>query len=61
MSSALEAHALDKGRPTIICSACDDNGSEILYFCDPRVGRNGFKVHVELEHFLKIKVLSITT
>ena len=24
-----------KGRPTTIFSACDDNGGEILYFCDP--------------------------
>ena len=32
-----------KGRPTTICSACDDNDGEILYFCDPRVGRNCFK------------------
>ena len=29
-----------KGRPTTNCSACDDNNGEILYFCDPRVGRN---------------------
>ena len=39
-----------KGRPTTICSACDDNDGEILYFCDPRVGRNCFKLHVEQEH-----------
>ena len=25
-----------KGRPTTICSACDDNDGEILYFCYPR-------------------------
>ena len=27
------------GRPTTIFSACDDNDGEILYRCDPRVGR----------------------
>ena len=26
-----------KGRPTTICSACDDNDGEILYFCDPEL------------------------
>ena len=31
-----------KGRTTTICLACDDNDGEILYFCDPRVGRNYF-------------------
>ena len=40
----------NKGRPTTICSACDDNDGEILYFCDPRVGRNCFRMHVEQEH-----------
>ena len=39
-----------KGIPTTICSACDDNDGEILYFCDPRVGRNFFRTHVEQEH-----------
>ena len=39
-----------KGRPTTICLACDDNYGEILYFCDPRVGRNCFKLHVEQEN-----------
>ena len=34
----------------IICSSCDGNDSEILFFCDPRVGRNGFRMHVEQEH-----------
>ena len=38
-----------KGRPTTICLVCDDNDGEILYFCDPRVGRNCFKLHVEQE------------
>ena len=36
-----------KGCPTTICSACDDNNGEILYFCDPRVGINCFRLHVE--------------
>ena len=39
-----------KGRPTTIFLACDDNDGETLYFCDPRVGRNCFKLHVEKEH-----------
>ena len=39
-----------KGRPTNIFLACDYSDSEILYFCDPRVGRNCFKLHVEQEH-----------
>ena len=43
-----------KGRPTTIFSACNDNDGEILYFCDPRVGRNCSKMHIEQEHlFLK--------
>ena len=39
-----------KGHPATICSACDDNSGEILYFCDPQVGRNCFKMHIEQEH-----------
>ena len=39
-----------KGHPTTICSACEENDGEILYFCDPRVGSNCFKLHVEEEH-----------
>ena len=39
-----------KVRPTTIFSACDDNDGEILYFCDPLVGRNCFRMHVEQEH-----------
>ena len=39
-----------KGRPTTICSACDDNDGEILYFCDAQVGRSCFILHVEQEH-----------
>ena len=39
-----------KGRPTTIYSAYDDNDGEILYFCDPRVGRNCFRMNVEQEH-----------
>ena len=39
------------GNPTTtICLACDDNDGERLYFCDPRVGRNCFRMHVEQEH-----------
>ena len=37
-------------REGYLCSACDDNDGEIFYFCDPRVGRNCFKLHVEEEH-----------
>ena len=36
-----------KGRPTTTCLACGDNDGEILYFCDPRVGRNCFRMHFE--------------
>ena len=39
-----------KGKPTTICSGCDDNDGENIYFCDPRVGRNCFRMHVEQEH-----------
>ena len=42
-----------KGIPTTICSACDDNDGEILYFCDPRVGINCFRMHVEQEHLTR--------
>ena len=38
-----------KGRPTTICSDCDDKDGEILYFCHPQVGRNCFRMHVEQE------------
>ena len=36
-----------KGIPTTIYLACDDNDGKILYFCDPRFGRNCFRMHVE--------------
>ena len=39
-----------KGRPTTIFLACDDNDGEILFFFNPRVGRNCFRMHVEQEH-----------
>ena len=40
-----------KGRPTTICLDCDDNDGETLYFCDQRVCRNYFRMHVEQEQF----------
>ena len=39
-----------KGRPTTICSACQDNDNVLHYFCDPRTGRNCFEIHVEDVH-----------
>ena len=39
-----------KGRPNTISFACEDNDGGILYFCDPQVGRNCFRMHVEQEH-----------
>lgn len=39
-----------KGRPTTICSACQDNDDLMHYICDPRTGRNCFETHVENVH-----------
>ena len=36
-----------KGKPTTICSACQDNDDLIHYFCDNQTGRNCFEIHVE--------------
>ena len=38
------------GRPTTIRTDCEDKDGDILYFCDLRVGRNCFRIHVEQEH-----------
>ena len=34
-----------KGRPTTVCSLCEDNNKLPLYFCSPWTGRDCFNVH----------------
>ena len=51
-----------KGRPTAIRSGLRlITTGEIFYFCDPRVGRNCFRMHFEQESIRKKKKVSSIT
>ena len=39
-----------KGRPTTICSLCEDRKEEQHFFCNPKSGRDCFQQHKQNEH-----------
>ena len=39
-----------EGRPTIICSACENDEGLTHYFCDSQTGGNYFEIYVEDTH-----------